>query len=104
MKTFKYLLMQMFYWACFCAIFSFANPYLSSKGVPVSLFYITDTFETRDVIKAQAYIGTALTLGSILGNYIGAQICQNISIFALLIISTVISMLGTVLIIKCAKK
>ena len=72
--------------------------------IPVSLFYITDTFETRDVIKAQAYIGTALTLGSILGNYIGAQICQNISIFALLIISTIISMLGTVLIVKCAKK
>ena len=72
--------------------------------IPVSLFYITDTFETRDVIKAQAYIGTALTLGSILGNYIGAQICQNISIFALLVISTIISMLGTVLIVKCAKK
>ena len=72
--------------------------------IPVSLFYITDTFETRDVIKAQAYIGTALTLGSILGNYIGAQICQNISIFALLIISTIISMLGTALIVKCAKK
>ena len=72
--------------------------------IPVSLFYITDTFETRDVIKAQAYIGTALTLGSILGNYIGAQICQNISIFALLVISTIISMLGTALIVKCAKK
>ncbi|MBE3031566.1 MFS transporter, partial [Sneathia sp. DSM 16631] len=50
------------------------------------------------------YIGTALTLGSILGNYIGAQICQNISIFALLVISTIISMLGTALIVKCAKK
>uniref|UniRef100_UPI0025982D27 MFS transporter n=1 Tax=uncultured Sneathia sp. TaxID=278067 RepID=UPI0025982D27 len=63
MKTFKYLLMQMFYWACFCAIFSFANPYLSSKDVPVST------------------IGTILAIASILSVIIQPYLAKLIDTY-----------------------
>lgn len=33
--TFKYSLMQIFYWIMFCALYAFSNSYLSYKGLPV---------------------------------------------------------------------
>lgn len=71
--------------------------------IPVSLFYVTEIVKKKEVVKAQAYLGIALILGGILGNYISAEVYHLLSLNALLISCTLISALGMLIFIKNTK-
>lgn len=71
--------------------------------IPVSLYYVTQIVNKDEVVKAQAYLGTALILGGILGNYISAEIAQLFSVNMVIISSTIISAIGMLLFLKNSK-
>lgn len=71
--------------------------------IPVSLYYVTQIVDKEEVVKAQAYLGTALILGGILGNYISAEVAHLFSVNMVIISSTIISALGMLLFLKNSK-
>ena len=56
MKTFKYLLMQALFFACFCALFAFANPFLSSKNFSITQIGLLITLSSIFSVISQPYI------------------------------------------------
>lgn len=67
--------------------------------LPVSLYYTSEILEKEDVVKGQTFLGMALTLGGILGNFIGGNILEYSSVINLLTTISILSLIGTIFII-----
>lgn len=61
------------------------------------LYYANNRIHRRDMVKGQAFITAAYSLGCALGNFTGGQLCHYFSVKSLLIWGVMISSLGTIL-------
>ena len=72
--------------------------------VPASVYYINNLMPDNDKIKGQAYMTTTITLGGVLGSLLGGTLIDALSVPSMLLIATVISALGTLLMILFTEK
>ena len=64
---------------------------------PTQLFYANNKIASADMVKGQAFITAAYTLGCALGNFIGGQLLDWFDVKALLIAGVVMAVMGTVI-------
>ena len=67
--------------------------------LPVSLYYVNNILDSNDVVKGQTFLGVSLTLGGITGNMLAGKILEKNSTIILLIILTIITFIGTIIVI-----
>lgn len=63
-----------------------------------SVYYTNQIIPQKDLVKGQTLMATANTMGGILGAFIGGQMLSFLSVSAMLLIGTVISLAGTLIV------
>lgn len=72
--------------------------------VPVTVYYVNNLMDEKDRLKGQAYLASSATIGAILGTLISGKIIEISSIKYMLLISMIISILGTLIMYINLKK
>lgn len=65
--------------------------------IPAVIYYVNQKMDELDLAKGQAFVTGAITLGGVFGTIIGGQIIDHISVMAMLIVSAVVSIVGTII-------
>lgn len=63
-----------------------------------SVYYTNQIIPQKDLVKGQTLMATANTVGGIIGAFVGGQMLSFLSVSAMLLIGTVISIVGTVIV------
>ncbi|EOH72042.1 MFS transporter [Enterococcus malodoratus] len=63
-----------------------------------SVYYTNQIIPQKDLIKGQTLMATANTIGGIIGAFVGGQMLSFLSVSAMLMIGTLISLVGTVIV------
>lgn len=60
--------------------------------------------EEQDVIKGQAYMTMAYTIGNVIGALVGGVLIDGAGVNAMLIFSTIMALTGTLIVIPACQK
>ena len=63
-----------------------------------SVYYTNQIIPQKDLVKGQTLMATANTIGGIIGAFVGGQMLSFLSVSAMLLIGTVISIVGTLIV------
>lgn len=63
-----------------------------------SVYYTNQIIPQKDLVKGQTLMATANTIGGIIGAFVGGQMLSFLSVSAMLLIGTVISIAGTLIV------
>lgn len=63
-----------------------------------SVYYTNQIIPQKDLVKGQTLMAMANTVGGIIGSLVGGQMLNFLSVQAMLLIGTVISIIGTVIV------
>lgn len=72
--------------------------------VPAAVYYINNLMRDNDRIKGQAYLTTTMTLGGVFGSLLGGTLIDALSIPSMLLIATIISAAGSLLVVVFTEK
>ncbi len=67
--------------------------------LPASVYFLNTLLEDRDLVKGQAYVAMATTIGSISGNLLGGIILDLSTVSTALLVATGSGVIGTILVI-----
>ena len=65
--------------------------------VPASAYYVSETMETLDQVKGQAYVSSAITIGGVFSNLICGRILDVFGIKAMLTTGTAVCAVGVII-------
>lgn len=68
-----------------------------------SVYYTNQIIPKKDQVKGQALMTTANTVGGVLGSLLGGQLLNYLSVSSMLLIGTVISAAGTIIVFLSAE-
>lgn len=71
---------------------------------PVQLFYANNKVCQSDMVKGQAFITAAYTLGCAIGNFLGGQLLDMSGVMALLIAGVIVAAAGTAILFVTVEK
>ena len=63
-----------------------------------SVYYTNQIIPQKDLVKGQTLMATANTIGGIIGAFVGGQMLSVLSVSAMLLIGTMISIAGTLIV------
>ncbi|MGF2942290.1 MFS transporter [Enterococcus xiangfangensis] len=69
-----------------------------------SVYYTNQIIPQKDLVKGQTLMATANTFGGIVGSFVGGQMLSFLSVSAMLLIGTVISIAGTLIVWMSVEK
>lgn len=64
----------------------------------VSVYYVGQVIPRKDLVKGQALMTTANTVGGIIGSFAGGQMLNYLSVHAMILSGTILSIVGTIII------
>lgn len=76
----------------------FTQMFAFALYMPTSVYYVNTIMPTKDKIKGQAYLGTAVTIGGILGNSLTGYMLEAFSLNISFTIITILSLIGTTIV------
>lgn len=69
-----------------------------------SVYYTSQIIPQKDLIKGQTLMATANTIGGIVGSFLGGQLLNFFSVQAMLLVGTIISATGTMIVFLAAEE
>lgn len=63
--------------------------------IPASIHYVTQVMDAKDRIKGQAFTSVTMTLGGVTGSLLGGWLLGATSIYNMLLLGTLLSLIGT---------
>lgn len=69
-----------------------------------SVYYTNQIIPQKDLVKGQTLMATANTMGGIIGAFVGGQMLSFLSVSAMLLIGTMISIAGTLIVWLAVEK
>lgn len=72
--------------------------------IPASVYYVTQLVEKGDMIKGQALVTGAITLSGVFASFLGGIMLDSIGANTMLLIGTVVSIIGTLILFVSVEK
>ena len=100
MKAVIILLAPNYIWLYIAQIFQMGGFALYTVG---SVEYVGSRIEVQDAVRAQTYLATTITAGSLIALYFGGFICQYAGVSAMVCTAAVLALLGFLFVCKATR-